>query len=138
MGAPPREQGGSTRQRENGGPSPRHRSRAVPCLGQGLGLCTPCQLADCRLWVHLPTCFLKGRGWEGDSASRQAITVSVLSYPLSISLSGRCPLLVSRLYLGADQDLHFQGLHSLPRLWLLHWTISQVPRTEYLCPRFIC
>lgn len=76
LGAPPREQGGSTRQRENGGPSPPHRSRAVPCCGQGLGLCTPCQLADCRLWVHLPTCFLKGRGCGGDSASsRQSLSL---------------------------------------------------------------
>ena len=137
MGAPPREQGGSTRQRENGGPSPPHRSRAVPCWGQGLGFCTPCQLADCRLCVSA-SLLPEGKRLGGRLSFQQAVTVSVLSYPLSISLSGRCPLLVSRLYLGANQDLHFQGLHSLPRLWLLHWTISRVPRTEYLCPRFIC
>ena len=146
MGAPPREQGGSSRQRENGGFSalpgaPAHLTGAeLSHAGARTGPLHPMSAG----WLQTlgASAYLlpkRKRLGRGRLSFQQAFTVSVLSYPLSISLSGRCPLLVSRLYLGADQDLRFRGLHSLPRLWLLYLTISHVPWTEYLCPpRFIC
>lgn len=116
------------------GPQPTSQKQSCLMLGPGLGLCTPCQLADCRLWVHLPTCFLKGRGWEGDSASsRHSVSLFSLIHPPSPCLGG-LPCWSQGFTWRLTKIFIFRGLHSLPRLWLLYSAISHVPWTEYLCP----
>lgn len=113
-------------------------TKAEGCL-MGPGLAPHLCLVDTLQTLGIPAYLPEGKRLGGRLSFQQAFSVSVLSYPPTISLPGWCSLLVSRLYLAADQDLHFPSLHSLPRLWLLYLAISHVPWTEYLCPpRFIC
>ena len=97
-------------------------------LGPGLGLCTPCQLADCRLWVHLPTCFLKGRGWGGDSASsRHSVSLFSLIHSPSPCLGG-VPCRSQGFTWGLAKTFIFEV--STPYLGCDYCTISHVPWTE--------